>query len=285
MALSRGRFIACLLCQTLVVGACQSAKPRSAAPPSGEALWIRAEGLRVKTKIYRSAKLDGHPVLIAVLHGDLLSADEAPSYHYEFARRAAEQMDDVVAVGLLRPGYADDAGDRSSGRRGLATGDNYTPEVVDAVAQTVRELQARFHPATTVLAGHSGGAAIAADLIGRWPHLVNAALLVSCPCDVPAWRRGMVGTKFRDVGPFSLLFLLPASSLSPLDLADRVSPSLRVRLVVGSRDATAPPKFTLAYAQALQMHGVDLKVTIAPGLDHNILLEPVVFEQLKQLLD
>jgi len=56
-------------------------------------------------------------------------------------------------------------------------------------------------------------------------------------------------------------------------------------MVVGSRDSTAPPRFTEAYADALRKHHVEVAVTIAPGLEHNILLEPIVIEQLKQLIE
>jgi pimeloyl-ACP methyl ester carboxylesterase len=220
-----------------------------------------------------------------VLHGDLLAPGAPPTYHYAFARRAAEQMDDVVAAALLRPGYADDDGDRSEGKQGMRTGDNYTPEVVDAVAVEVRELQTKFHPAATVLAGHSGGAAITGNLLGRHPSEVDAALLVSCPCDLSVWRNHMMKYYFPKVGPFSLLFLAPVKSLSPVDLAAGVPPSTRVRMVVGSQDPVAPPNLTREYAEALRKRGVDVAVTIAPGLEHDILLEPVVSEQLKRLVE
>jgi pimeloyl-ACP methyl ester carboxylesterase len=250
----------------------------------GETLWLRANGLRIKAKIYQSARRSDHPVLAVVLHGDLLEPGAPPTYHYEFARRAAGQIDNLVVAALLRPGYADDEGDRSEGRQGLRTGDNYTPEVIDAVAQIAGALRARFHPAAALLVGHSGGAAISADVLGRHPGVVDGALLVSCPCDVTAWRRRMIRSQFSRIGPFSLLFLAPVKSLSPLDLAGGVRPSARIRLVVGSRDNTAPPEFTLRYAAALQRHGVDAAVRIAPGLEHNMLLEPVVFDQLRLLI-
>jgi len=179
-----------------------------------------------------------------VLHGDLLPAGEAPSYHYAFARKAAELVDDVIVSALLRPGYTDELNDQSGGKRGLRTGDNYTPEVVDAVAQAIRRLQITFHPRATALAGHSGGAAIAGDLLGRYPSEVNGALMVSYPCDVPAWRKHMVKYEFTQVGPFSLLFLAPVRSLSPVDLAARVPQSTRVRMVVGSLDPVAPADLT-----------------------------------------
>jgi acetyl esterase/lipase len=89
---------------------------------------------------------------------------------------------------------------------------------------------------------------------------------------------------FSKVGPLSLLFLAPVTSLSPLDFAGKVPPSTRVRMIVGSRDPVAPPDLTLEYAEALRKHGVDAAVTIAPGLGHEILLEPVVMKQLQNLV-
>lgn len=138
--------------------ACQHL-PQSEAAPAGEVLWVKANGLRLKTTIYRSAKLSSHPVLIVVLHGDLLGVRAIPrqTYHYVFAHDATMKMDDLVVAALLRPGYRDDTGEQSQGERGLTTGDNYTPEVVDAVAQVIDQLKGKFHPARTVLAGHSGG--------------------------------------------------------------------------------------------------------------------------------
>ena len=123
-----------------------------------------------------------------VLHGDLLGLHFIPksTYHYDFAQQATKRLDDVVIAAVLRPGYRDHTGKRSQGEIGLTTGDNYTPEVVDAIAQVIDQLKARLHPARTVLAGHSGGAAISADLLGRWPSAVDATLLISCPCDLAA---------------------------------------------------------------------------------------------------
>lgn len=219
-----------------------------------------------------------------MLHGDLLEPRVAPSYHYLFARRVAEQMHNVVVAAVLRPGYTDEAGDRSEGNKGLATGDNYTPETVDSIAQVVHALKAKYHPAAAVIMGHSGGAAIAGDMLGLLPSELSAALLVSCPCNLSPWRRYMARTQFTKIGPSSLLFLLPVKSLSPIDLAAEVPRTIPVRMVVGGKDPVTPPRFTQEYAGALRNHGVPVSVTVAPGLKHNILLEPVVTQQLAALV-
>jgi pimeloyl-ACP methyl ester carboxylesterase len=255
---------------------------QSQASPSGETLWVRANGLRLKTNIYQSAKLSTHPILIVVLHGDLLGVRSIPSmtYHYVFAQGAATKMDDVVIAALLRPGYRDDTGEHSEGDQGLTTGDNYTPEVVDAVAKAIDELKAKFHPARTVLAGHSGGAAITGVLLGRWPSEVDAALMVSCPCDLVAWRKHML--QMQNNNP---IWLAPVKSLSPIDLAGNVLRSVHVQLLVGGKDPVAPPEMSQHYAEVLRDRGDDVTVTLVPGLEHDILLEPVTLSALRTLVE
>jgi predicted esterase len=246
------------------------------ARPAGETVWLKAEGLRLKTRIYRSATLDQAPTLIVVLHGD--SPFAPPSYQYRFAQQVTDKIENAVVAPILRPGYADDTGDRSDGKRGLTTGDNYTPEVVRAVAIAVEQLKARFHPAHTVVVGHSGGAAIAADILGQSPSVADAALLVSCPCDLSRWRMHMLK---RQANP---MWLIPVSSISPLAAAGNTPASLHVHMIVGSEDDVAPRWLTQEYADALRKHEVNVGVTVAPGLKHDILLQPVVVEQLKALV-
>jgi len=250
--------------------------------PSGETLWINANGLRIKTKIYQSAKLSSHPTLIVVLHGDLLGVRAIPTttYHYVFAQEIATKMDDLVIAALLRPGYRDNTGERSEGNQGLTTGDNYTPEVVDAVAKVIDQLKAKFHPARTVLVGHSGGAAITGNLLGRWPSEADAALMVSCPCDLVAWRKHMM--QMQNNNP---IWSAPIKSLSPIDLAGKVLPSVRVQLLVGAKDPVAPAEMSQHYAEVLRDHGADVTVTIALGLEHDILREPVTFGVLRTLVE
>lgn len=244
--------------------------------PAGETLWVTANGLRLKTRVYRSAKADEHPVLVIVLHGD--SPFHPPSYQYIFARKAAGQIDNVVVAAVLRPGYSDDTGDTSDGTRGYTTADNYTLQVVDAITSVATQLKEKYAASHVVFVGHSGGAAIAADVMGRAPSVADGALLVSCPCNVPAFRKHM---SEKQMDP---LWLAPVASLSPLDLAGQVSPAIHVRMVVGTKDSLATPELTEEYAAALRARHIDVTVTELPGMEHDILLEPPVFEQLGQLV-
>jgi pimeloyl-ACP methyl ester carboxylesterase len=238
-------------------------------------MWVTTTQ-RIKSKIYENTRLSQHPILVIVVHGD--SPDGPPTYQYRFAERAAAAISDAVVAAVLRPGYSDGE-DSSDGMRGFTTGDNYTPEVVNAVAAVLSELRDRYHPRRVILVGHSGGAAIVGDLLGQQGAAVDGALLVSCPCDLTEWRKHMQSVKG------GAIWERPVRSLSPLALVDNVPASAKIWLLVGSDDQIAPSALTLAYAEALRNRNVAVSVTIAPGLGHNILLEPVAMERLKEVVD
>jgi len=259
-----------------------SAPPASGDPPAAMTLWLEGSGLKLKTSIYESAKLSRHPVLIVVLHGDLLGVWNTPptTYHYVFADETARRIEDVVVAAVLRPGYRDHSGEGSDGNMGMATGDNYTPEVVDAVAGVVEQLKARFHPSYTVLVGHSGGAAITGDLLGRLPSAVDGALLVSCPCDLVAWRKQM-----SKVQPGNPGWSKPIHALSPQELAPKVSPAVHVSVLAGAKDDVAPPSMSRDYAGTLKKRSNNVTLTVAPETGHEVFLEPVTYGTLATLVE
>jgi pimeloyl-ACP methyl ester carboxylesterase len=240
-------------------------------------------------------QVSAHPVLIVVLHGDL--PDPTPSYQYAFAQLIAQGVNapglpepvrarledwkplwDIVAVGILRPGYTDNAGDRSDGDIGNAALDNFTPEVVDATSVAVDQLKKRFGAHRVVLVGHSGGAAIAADILGTHPESADAALLVACGCDPDAVRARMRQTRG------SPIWQGMTRSLQPLALVPNVRTDAIVRLIVGEKDDTGLPEYSLRYAEALKKRGIDAQVTVVPSLGHNILLTSPVLAALAELL-
>jgi pimeloyl-ACP methyl ester carboxylesterase len=249
--------------------------PSALAQSTGATLWVTT-AQRIKSKIYENARLSQHPILVIVVHGD--ASDGSPStYQYRFAERVGTVMPDTVAAAVLRPGYSDGE-DSSEGLRGFTTGDNWTPEVVNAIATVLSQLKDKYHPRRVILVGHSGGAAIVGNLLGQQGTSADGDLLVSCPCDVAAWRKYMQSVKG------GAIWERPVRSLSPLALVNNVSTSTKLWLLVGSDDQTTPPTLTLAYAEALRRRNVAVNVTVAPGLGHNILLEPIALDRLQEAI-
>ena len=213
--------------------------------------------------------------LIVVLHGD--APFTKPDYHYDFARSVTAAVPDSVAVGLLRPGYEDPGGHRSPGERGTTTGDNYTADRIRAVADAIRQLQRRYRNARTVLVGHSGGAAVTADLAATYPGLIDGMVLVSCPCTLPEWRKHM-----KKVSP-TPLWDAPVTSLDPVKLVGGIAPGLRAAVLVGSEDKTTPARFSRTYAEALSLRGIATDFRIVPGKEHELLGDPEVIAATQRL--
>lgn len=258
---------------------CASAPTASAASAASEDAgtteWLQTSGGRLKARTFAHRAGSDHPVLVVVLHGD--APFNKPQYQYRFAERAAA-IPNVIATAILRPGYTDPSGDRSAGVRGMTTGDNYTRDRIDAIAGAIEELKRRHRASEVVLVGHSGGAALSADILALHPEVARRAVLVSCPCDVPTWRAHMKQLQHAPVWD------APVESVSPLEVAERVPANDQVLLITGTADEVAPPALTAAYAKALSAHGVHADVVQLPGKDHEILLDPAVEQQLRTFI-
>jgi pimeloyl-ACP methyl ester carboxylesterase len=258
----------------LLVGfACSSVHAQA---PTTTPVWVQGGPYRLKTTVYRSAELSPTPVLVVVLHGD--APFSKPDYQDTFAAKVASAYSDVIVAALLRPGYTDPQGNTSEGDRGLATGDNYNARNVDALAAAISELRRRFKARRVVMVGHSGGAAITANILGRHPELVEAALLVSCPCDVKRWREHM----FRKTGIPT--FQGPIATLSPIDLVSGIADRTTISMIVGAKDDVAPPALSEAYRSALARLGKHVQLIELKDQGHEILLNPAVLQAVAPLL-
>ena len=186
---------------------------------------------------------------------------------------------DLVAVGILRPGYTDRDGDTSDGRLGRRTGDNHTARVTEAVATVVETYKREFKPRAVVLIGHSGGATISSNILALHPEVSDAGLLVACGCDMKASRARLLEITGNKA------FAEPTTSLDPMDYANLISAEKKVRLVVGENDDRTFPVDMYRYAGILEANGVDVAVTVVADRGHNdILADPQVFSYLDELI-
>ncbi len=228
--------------------------PAAAAPCDSPDNLTRVTGDRecLVAKTFAANSLSA-PVLYVVLHGDT-SGGGPSDYHYAVAQRLGN-AENAVAVALIRPGYFDSAGAKSSGNNFNRT-DSYTAENVDDIAGAIKNLKAFYKPSRVVLVAHSGGSAISAVILGRTPHLANAAVLVSCPCDIEAWR-SMTGRR-----PWP-------NSESPIRYVDRIPTDARVAVLVGSNDTDTPSKLSEEYLAALKGRGIAATLDVLQGATHN----------------
>lgn len=210
--------------------------------------------------------------LIVWLHGNVSTGGPANS-HFRLADASASAFStqNVLAVALVRPGYPDGTEAYSSGSdNGRA--DNWQRGTVQEIGKVIERLKARFKPHTTIVVGHSGGAAIAAVLLGMQPDLVGAAILIGCPCDMAAWRAG------RSRSPWS--------SEDPLSWTAQPRPATRVIAFTGSNDDTTPAALAKTYVARLQERGLKASFVPVPEAGHiDILKSPLIMEAIAEFLN
>lgn len=246
-------------------------KPRPVSEAGGNAVLAGLSGHHIAGRVYLTGAPNRSAPLVVVLHGDAPTRN--PSYQYVFASELAKAAPGTYVVALLRPGYADPYGAKSDGDRGFASGENYTPDVVMYMAAAIQSLKTQWETPSVFLVGHSGGATIAADITALHPGLVQHAFLVSCPCDVPAFRHHMAKLQ-RDP-----VWLLPVHSLSPQQTLDRMPPgNATITAISGSDDSLALPAYSKAYVAKAAAKGIAASMITIPEKGHEILLEPSVIQ-------
>lgn len=214
--------------------------------------------------------------LFVIVHGDGVAGTAVDVSG--FARTLALAQPEGAVVRLLRPGFADDAGNQSPGTRGAGVGDGYTPERIALVGETIAALKTRYRDARVVAIGEGGGAAVVANLAGLRPGLLDGMVLVSCPCALPEWRRYMAGRE-KPAEPWRD----KVGSLDPLQTAGGIRPDLRAALISGAEDKSVPARFARTYAEALSLRGIATDFRILPDRGSHILNDPQVIEATKRL--
>ena len=198
---------------------------------------------------------NGSQAVIVLMHGDVSRGGPA-KYMHPFARRVSERFPQAKVVSLLRPGYTD--GSLTSPGNNYQRWDQYTAENNRLVADTIANLKAANPGAKAIVMGHSGGAAQLGAVIGQRAGLVDGAILLSCPCNIRAWRQGR-----RQM----------VRSQSPSDFAASTSPATRVIAITGQKDDNTKSSLARGYVASLQSAGVNAKFVEVPAAGHNRMSE------------
>jgi len=247
---------------------------RSSAAAGGNAILVGAPGHRIAGRVYHNGSPGSSVPLIVVLHGDAPFIN--PGYQYDVAVDLADTVQGTRVVALTRPGYADAYGAKSDGDRGFASGDTYTLNVTKQLAAAVQSLKEQWGAPSVILVGHSGGAAVAANIAALNPGLVQHVFLVACPCDVPAFRRHMARMQW------SPTWLLPTDSLSPMRTLDRMDKRTKVTAITGANDPVALPEYAQRYIAKAKSLGIPASMIVLPDKGHEILDDPAVITRVSQ---
>jgi pimeloyl-ACP methyl ester carboxylesterase len=208
--------------------------------------------------------------MLVWLHGDLSSGGPA-DYHFRIAESAARNFakDEVLSIALVRPGYSDGSGNTSGGNN-YDRSDQYTADNINEVGAAIEHLREKYNPGQVIIIGHSGGAATAAVLLGMKPALADGVVLVSCPCDLVAWRTGKRTWR---------------RSEDPMRWVAKARPPVKVIALTGSQDQNTSPELAQTFVAALRAAGIVASFEIVAGATHNsALVSPDVSRAIATLL-
>lgn len=245
LALFAGLLFGCGLAHSAAHAACPA--------DSSITEWVFGGGLCQAAATFGAEMAGPSPTLIVVVHGDI-SDGGAATYHVAFARTLARPG--TIVVALTRPGYTDDRGRTSEGHT-YGRQDNYTRDNIAAVGGAIAALKSHYRPRRVIYLGHSGGAAIGGVLIGKSRGLIDAAVLVSCPCDIPRWLRERKQPAWRN-------------SESPSQYAGRAPRGARVTVIAGLEDTNTFPAQASGYVGALQRRGIDARFVLVESAGHGL---------------
>ena len=209
--------------------------------------------------------------LLVYLHGD---SSRGGLFDRQFKYFSPFSNADTVFVGLIRPGYIDFKKNKSTGDR-MGDGDNYTAHNVDAVANALQALKAKYRARRLVVVGYSGGAATTGVILGRHPELIDAAVLIACPCDLDIRRQAWASSIVR-------------RSVSPHEVAGSVFKTVQVTAITGAADVNTAPEQVTGYIKTLKSHGVKARYIEVPKATHETgiwgtkLLQEVVLMHLEK---
>ncbi|MGR3270842.1 alpha/beta hydrolase [Thalassococcus profundi] len=191
----------------------------------------------------------GNRNLVVFLHGD-----SGPGYMDRFAASVAQRAPGTTTVALTRPAFAGATG-RSPGQN--PDRDHYTRSNNKALADSLATMKRAVGAANLIVVGHSGGSAQLGTVIGKYPGIVDVAILAACPCDVPNWRKHRRGNNSW------------TQSESPHTFARKVSRATRVIAVTGSRDDNTLPRFAESYIGLARQAGVPAQMIVQSGATHD----------------
>jgi pimeloyl-ACP methyl ester carboxylesterase len=191
----------------------------------------------------------GNRALVILAHGD-----SGPKYLDGFAKSIADSNPGVTVIQMARPGYGLSTGERSKGSNGGGS-NHYTKRNNDLLAQGIAAA-AKAHPHKKLIAvGHSGGSAQLGTVIARMPGVIDTAILVSGPFDVPRWRA------MRGKGAWP-------SSESAIKVLGSVPASTKIIAATGSSDDNTRPILARDYVAKAKSLGKNATYVEIPGAGH-----------------
>ena len=214
--------------------------------------------------------------MVFFIHGDQINPKV--TYFDKFISNFSSE--DAIIISITRPGWMNNKDHKSDGKTNISNGDNYIPkEDVDPIYRVIKKFKRKYKINNIIIIGHSGGAAIAGILYGRFPNLIKEAVLISCPCIVASWRKDHF-QKF--VNKLNRKVCFPKfKSKSPHEYVEKIDSEIKINIFVGKEDKNTYPIYSQEYHFILIKNKKNSTFQIFNGdhmsiLQNNLMIERIV---------
>ena len=223
--------------------------------PADNVNWVKGKDECLRIITLKDEQSPSPETLLIYLHGD--SPRGGPTDYLKYRARRIKNKNAIHVI-LLRPGYYDEEEFASTGtsHRKARIGTSYNAHNVQEIAKAIEQLKAHHKTKQAFIIGHSGGAAIAALIMGKHPKVADGAILAACPWNLPRWGE-MVGKKTGK------------GALSPHDYIEKVDQDARILALTGSEDDNTFPVLAKEYVEELKKRNINASFSIVEGKDHN----------------
>ena len=202
--------------------------------------------------------------LLIFIHGDGAKGGGPSDYLKHQAQSILDP--DAISTVLIRPGYYDSYGNYSTGEsyafdcEGLPC-DGYRKRTIATLAAGIKKLNDFYHPICTILIGHSGGAMMSGVILGKYPNLVNGAVLASTTNNVQEWTNRHGWKEW-------------VHSFSPHDWVAKIPKNTFIYIVSGIKDENTYPEMARAYYELLKKFKIRAHfIAVQNGTHNSIVLD------------
>ena len=217
--------------------------------------------------------------LVFFIHGDQIKPKV--TYFDNFVLNFL--IDDAVLISITRPGWINKKNNKSDGKKNISNGDNYIPNIdVDPIYRTIKKIKKRFNSKEIIVIGHSGGAAITGILFGRFNNIINEAILISCPCIVPLWRKNYI--EQLSLKNKQKICMPKYKSQSPHEYVRKIDSKIKINIFVGQDDKNTLPFFSHQYHSLLKKFGKNVHLKIFSGNHTSVLKNRKMIESIRTII-
>jgi len=113
--------------------------------------------------------------------------------------------------------------------------------------------------------------------------LIHEAVLISCPCIVPPWRKNFFNRLEKKTN--KKLCLPKFQSHSPHEYVKKINPNLKIHIFVGTQDNNTLPVYSINYNNLLKVNRKQSQLFFIEAGHTSILSDKNLVKQVKKIIN